>query len=104
MEKAQDRRFMVSAFLIMYARKLIKLNLRMILLNLRCPYYLSREIHKDVDILFAPYNYLIDRGNRKSLKIDWNKCILIFDEAHNLVRKTSFNFWRSPSSPNHFIL
>lgn len=49
-----------------------------------CPYYLSRELHKDVDILFAPYNYLIDRGNRKSLKIDWNKCILIFDEAHNL--------------------
>ncbi|KAK4479625.1 hypothetical protein RD792_015151 [Penstemon davidsonii] len=49
-----------------------------------CPYYLSREIHKDVDILFAPYNYLIDRGNRKSLKIDWNRSILIFDEAHNL--------------------
>ncbi|KAL6568135.1 Regulator of telomere elongation helicase 1 [Orobanche hederae] len=49
-----------------------------------CPYYLSREIHKDVDILFAPYNYLIDRGNRKSLKLDWNNCILIFDEAHNL--------------------
>ncbi|GFP88878.1 regulator of telomere elongation helicase 1 [Phtheirospermum japonicum] len=49
-----------------------------------CPYYLSREIHKDVDILFAPYNYLIDRGNRKSLKIDWSNSILIFDEAHNL--------------------
>ncbi|CAA0837238.1 RAD3-like DNA-binding helicase protein [Striga hermonthica] len=49
-----------------------------------CPYYLSREIHKDVDILFAPYNYLIDRGNRKSLKIDWDRSILIFDEAHNL--------------------
>ncbi|KAG8379928.1 hypothetical protein BUALT_Bualt07G0140700 [Buddleja alternifolia] len=49
-----------------------------------CPYYLSRELHKDVDILFAPYNYLIDRGNRKSLKIDWNNSILIFDEAHNL--------------------
>ncbi|XP_011072337.2 regulator of telomere elongation helicase 1, partial [Sesamum indicum] len=49
-----------------------------------CPYYLSRELHKDVDILFAPYNYLIDRGNRRSLKIDWNNSILIFDEAHNL--------------------
>ncbi|PIN10824.1 Helicase of the DEAD superfamily [Handroanthus impetiginosus] len=49
-----------------------------------CPYYLSRELHKDVDILFGPYNYLIDRGNRKSLKIDWNNSILIFDEAHNL--------------------
>ncbi|KAL3632993.1 Regulator of telomere elongation helicase 1 [Castilleja foliolosa] len=49
-----------------------------------CPYYLSREIHKDVDILFAPYNYLIDRGNRRSLKIEWSNSILIFDEAHNL--------------------
>ncbi|KAL8465834.1 hypothetical protein ACS0TY_035084 [Phlomoides rotata] len=49
-----------------------------------CPYYLSRELHKDVDILFAPYNYLIDRANRKTLKIDWSNCILIFDEAHNL--------------------
>ncbi|XP_038718615.1 regulator of telomere elongation helicase 1 homolog isoform X1 [Tripterygium wilfordii] len=49
-----------------------------------CPYYMSRELHKVVDILFAPYNYLIDRGNRKSLNIDWNNSILIFDEAHNL--------------------
>ncbi|KAJ4848513.1 hypothetical protein Tsubulata_050203 [Turnera subulata] len=49
-----------------------------------CPYYISRELHKVVDILFAPYNYLIDRGNRKSLKIDWQNSILIFDEAHNL--------------------
>ncbi|KAG5229076.1 regulator of telomere elongation helicase [Salix suchowensis] len=49
-----------------------------------CPYYISRELHKVVDILFAPYNYLIDRGNRKSLAIDWDNSILIFDEAHNL--------------------
>ncbi|KAK9281409.1 hypothetical protein L1049_004310 [Liquidambar formosana] len=49
-----------------------------------CPYYVSRELHKIVDILFAPYNYLIDRGNRKSLSLDWNNSILIFDEAHNL--------------------
>ncbi|XP_002528200.3 regulator of telomere elongation helicase 1 homolog isoform X1 [Ricinus communis] len=49
-----------------------------------CPYYVSRELHKVVDILFAPYNYLIDRSYRKSLKIDWDKSILIFDEAHNL--------------------
>ncbi|XP_068652271.1 regulator of telomere elongation helicase 1 homolog [Aristolochia californica] len=50
-----------------------------------CPYYVSRELHKVVDILFAPYNYLIDRGNRRSLSgIDWSNTILIFDEAHNL--------------------
>lgn len=49
-----------------------------------CPYYLSRELHKVVDILFAPYNYLIDHGNRKSLSINWHNSVLIFDEAHNL--------------------
>ncbi|KAJ0755472.1 putative DNA helicase [Helianthus annuus] len=49
-----------------------------------CPYYTSRELHKVVDILFAPYNYLIDPGNRKSLTIEWENSILIFDEAHNL--------------------
>ncbi|CAJ2661268.1 unnamed protein product [Trifolium pratense] len=49
-----------------------------------CPYYLSKEIHKAVDIIFAPYNYLIDRRNRKSLQLSWSNSILIFDEAHNL--------------------
>ncbi|WOL00351.1 regulator of telomere elongation helicase 1 isoform X2 [Canna indica] len=50
-----------------------------------CPYYISRELHKAVDILFAPYNYLIDPGNRKSLSgIQWSNAVLIFDEAHNL--------------------
>ncbi|GMH22211.1 hypothetical protein Nepgr_024054 [Nepenthes gracilis] len=49
-----------------------------------CPYYLSRELHKVVDILFAPYNYLIDRSYRDSLSIEWKDSILIFDEAHNL--------------------
>ncbi|THG03844.1 hypothetical protein TEA_017297 [Camellia sinensis var. sinensis] len=52
-----------------------------------CPYYMSRELHKVADIVFAPYNYLIDRGNRKSLSIRWNNSILIFDEAHNLVSR-----------------
>ncbi|XP_031265333.1 regulator of telomere elongation helicase 1 homolog [Pistacia vera] len=49
-----------------------------------CPYFLSRELHKVVDILFAPYNYLIDPGYRRGLGLDWDKSILIFDEAHNL--------------------
>ncbi|KAK1282794.1 DNA repair helicase UVH6 [Acorus calamus] len=50
-----------------------------------CPYYVSRELHKVVDILFAPYNYLINPGNRRSLTgIQWERTVLIFDEAHNL--------------------
>ena len=71
----------------------------------RCPYYVSRELHKVVDILFAPYNYLIDRGYRKSLSVGWNNSILIFDEAHNLVQEIDsvsfylfyflFFFWKN---------
>ncbi|WRX27695.1 ATP-dependent helicase [Theobroma cacao] len=49
-----------------------------------CPYYVSRELHKVVDILFAPYNYLIDRDYRRSLNLEWHNSVLIFDEAHNL--------------------
>eukprot|EP01018_Ginkgo_biloba_P023975 Gb_04351 [translate_table: standard] len=50
-----------------------------------CPYYLSRELHNSADILFAPYNYLIDKDNRRSLTgIHWDNTVLIFDEAHNL--------------------
>lgn len=51
----------------------------------RCPYYITREVHKDVDILFAPYNYFISNAYSKYLKVDWNNSVLIFDEAHNLV-------------------
>ncbi|GKF55598.1 regulator of telomere elongation helicase 1 isoform X1 [Tanacetum coccineum] len=30
---------------------------------------------KVLDILFAPYNYLIDPGNRKSLSIEWENSV-----------------------------
>ncbi|CAA7409948.1 unnamed protein product [Spirodela intermedia] len=50
-----------------------------------CPYYMSRDLHKTVDILFSPYNYLIDPARRDSLTgIQWDNAVLIFDEAHNL--------------------
>ncbi|MED6111329.1 Regulator of telomere elongation helicase 1, partial [Stylosanthes scabra] len=45
-----------------------------------CPYYLSKELHKSVDIIFAPYNYLIDPAYRKTLQLSWSNSILIFDE------------------------
>lgn len=47
---------------------------------------MTRELHKVVDIVFAPYNYLIDPWFRKRLGVEWKNSILIFDEAHNLVR------------------
>jgi len=73
-----------------------------------CPYYLSRELQQDVsslrwlhsaktdlivtsllfvqaEMIFMPYNYLIDPSTRRSLSVDLEGTVLIFDEAHNLV-------------------
>ncbi|KAI3661018.1 hypothetical protein MP638_004053 [Amoeboaphelidium occidentale] len=49
-----------------------------------CPYYLSRESQNDADIIFMPYNYLVDPNARKAQNIAVENSILIFDEAHNL--------------------
>lgn len=31
-----------------------------------CPYYMTRELKKDGDIIFMPYNYLLDPKTRKA--------------------------------------
>lgn len=50
-----------------------------------CPYLLSKELAASADIVFMPYNYLIDAKSRLGLgKITWEGAVLIFDEAHNL--------------------
>ena len=38
------------------------------------------------DLIFAPYNYLIDPKLRETFgnRIRWNDAILLFDEAHNV--------------------
>lgn len=58
----------------------------------RCPYYVSRELHARADIIFMPYNYLLEKEQRKSLKgIQWEDSVIIFDEAHNLVTTITRN-------------
>lgn len=49
-----------------------------------CPYYLAREGQAEADVLFMPYNYLIDRRARAGLSLDLKGAVIIFDEAHNL--------------------
>ena len=49
-----------------------------------CPYFASREIANEAEIIFAPYNYIIDPHIRKSLDIELKNAIVIIDEAHNI--------------------
>lgn len=49
-----------------------------------CPYFLSKEQKAEADIIFMPYNYVLDPLIRKTLSIDLTGAIIILDEAHNV--------------------
>jgi Rad3-related DNA helicase len=49
-----------------------------------CPYYLSRKLSLDAELIFGPYNYLVDPVVCRSMGIELENTIIIFDEAHNI--------------------
>ncbi|MHA1266158.1 MAG: ATP-dependent DNA helicase [Candidatus Helarchaeota archaeon] len=53
-----------------------------------CPYYLGKRLQRHCTVLALTYNYLINPFIRnvllKTLKISLDRCILVFDECHNL--------------------
>eukprot|EP00877_Chromochloris_zofingiensis_P002619 jgi/Chrzof1/12358/Cz06g31220.t1 len=50
-----------------------------------CPYFLSRDLTPDADLVFMPYNYLLDSQTRRTLgPVRWDNAVVIFDEAHNV--------------------
>ena len=49
-----------------------------------CPYYATRDLMDQAQIIFSPYNYLIDPKVRQSMKIPINDNVIILDEAHNI--------------------
>lgn len=56
-----------------------------------CPYYASKEFHKEAEIIFLPYNYLLDPKIRDVCSIDLKNAIVIFDEAHNVEKACEQN-------------
>ena len=52
--------------------------------NTVCPYYLAKQAVADAEIVFLPYNYLIDPLVRAVHDLDLHRSVVIFDEAHNL--------------------
>ncbi|GJQ10909.1 hypothetical protein GpartN1_g2700.t1 [Galdieria partita] len=49
-----------------------------------CPYYLAKEMERNSELLFLPYNYLVDLHLRESLGFDFSNDIILFDEAHHI--------------------
>ncbi|KAI8097765.1 uncharacterized protein BX664DRAFT_258614 [Halteromyces radiatus] len=49
-----------------------------------CPYYATRSLFENAEIIFCPYNYVIDPIIRRIMDIKVEGNIIIFDEAHNI--------------------
>lgn len=48
-----------------------------------CPYYGNRDRVTGADVIFMPYNYLIDEKIRENYEVNYKGSVIIFDEAHN---------------------
>uniref|UniRef100_A0A670YTE7 DNA 5'-3' helicase n=1 Tax=Pseudonaja textilis TaxID=8673 RepID=A0A670YTE7_PSETE len=49
-----------------------------------CAYFAARELMVCAEIVFCPYNYLLDSQIRQSMEIELKDQVLILDEAHNI--------------------
>lgn len=49
-----------------------------------CTYYLTKSRAGRADIVFMPYNYLIDEKIWENFEIDYANSVIIIDEAHNI--------------------
>lgn len=50
-----------------------------------CPYYMSHHMAQRADVIFSPYNYVLDERTRgKTISDCFSEGIIIFDEAHNI--------------------
>lgn len=50
-----------------------------------CPYFAARSSAKQAELVTLPYNLLLQKDARDSLGISLKACIILIDEAHNLI-------------------
>lgn len=51
-----------------------------------CPYYANKDRVTGADIVFMPYQYLVDEKIRENFDISYENACIIFDEAHNVAQ------------------
>jgi Rad3-related DNA helicase len=51
-----------------------------------CPYFAMKDRVNGADVIFMPYNYLVDEKIRENFDINFENSIIIFDEAHNITQ------------------
>ncbi|XP_069675040.1 regulator of telomere elongation helicase 1 homolog [Periplaneta americana] len=49
-----------------------------------CPYFMARELKTHADVVFMPYNYILDNKHLKNQGIELQGNVVILDEAHNV--------------------
>ncbi|XP_017875353.1 Fanconi anemia group J protein homolog isoform X2 [Ceratina calcarata] len=49
-----------------------------------CAYYAARDLMNEAEIVFCPYNYLIDPNVREAMHLSLTDHVIILDEAHNI--------------------
>lgn len=49
-----------------------------------CPYYGSRNMVREADVVVLPYQSLLLRSARESLGLNLKNNVIVIDEAHNL--------------------
>jgi len=49
-----------------------------------CPYFAAKHMAESADLVFCPYNYLLDPAVRGAMDVDVKGALVILDEAHNV--------------------
>ncbi|KAL5557707.1 hypothetical protein UlMin_033918 [Ulmus minor] len=49
-----------------------------------CSYYAARSMADDAELVFCPYNYIINPVIRGAMEVDIKGAIIVLDEAHNI--------------------